>query len=151
MSTLLKWTLGCAMWFDWFVEAPQRHCQHKVGIIRGHAYYRGKPMIAIWLNALFQMSYRLQRTWKWKKTWKHEDLIVCTCYKGNYWTMHTFSIIGITKKSYIFYRMSLNVVEINERMTIVGNIWSRSCYLSNQEGGTWIALGDARCWKLWPN
>ncbi len=45
--------------------------------------YRGKPTIAIQLNALLQMSYRLQRTRKLKKTWKQGYLIACTFYKGN--------------------------------------------------------------------
>ncbi len=30
--------------------------------------------------------------------------------------------------------MSSNVVEIDEGITFVGNMWSRSCYLFNQEG-----------------
>ncbi len=61
MNTLLKWTVGYTMWFDWSTETPQRHCQHKMGTIHGHACYREKPMTIIWLNALFQMPYKLQR------------------------------------------------------------------------------------------
>jgi hypothetical protein len=40
--------------------------------------------------------------------------------------------------------MSLNVVEIDEGIALVGNMRSRNCYLSNQEGGIQIASGDAR-------
>jgi hypothetical protein len=55
-----------------------------MGTIRGHACYKGKPMIVIQLNLSFQMSSLLQKTRKQKKTWKQKKLIVCTCYKGYY-------------------------------------------------------------------
>jgi hypothetical protein len=35
------------------------------------------------IECLVQMSCRLQRTKKQKKTWKQGDLVICTCYKGN--------------------------------------------------------------------
>jgi hypothetical protein len=47
--------------------------------------------------------------------------------------------------------MLSNIVEIDEGITFVRNMWSRSCYLFNQEGGIQIALGDARCSRFWPN
>jgi hypothetical protein len=41
--------------------------------------------------------------------------------------------------------MSLNVVEIDEGITFVGNMQPKNCYLSNKKRGIRITLGDARC------
>ncbi len=94
-----------------------KHCQHKMGTIHAHACYKGKPMIIIWLNALFQMNCRLQMIRNKKKPWKQENLIVCTRYKGKSWTMHTFSTLKTTKKNWIFRRMLLNIVEIRWKIS----------------------------------
>jgi hypothetical protein len=41
--------------------------------------------------------------------------------------------------------MLLNIVEIDEIIALVGNMQSKSCYLSNKKGGTHITLGDETC------
>ncbi len=42
-------------------------------------------------------------------------------------------------------------MKLDEKIALARNMQLGSCYLSNQEGGSQIVLGAARCWRLWPN